>query len=146
MRGWVPAGLALGISVAARHDDWLTVGQTRWRSGNAEVAGYTELVHEGRHDARVQLERDVRQLGAEGVVIADMQMRVSERECPMAEGSRDHIVETTLIGTSIARFGAPRAGRLSSRRVPEHDGKPSIAVLSLDPQRRQAARVRIGQV
>jgi hypothetical protein len=30
--------------------------------------------------------------------------------------------------------------------VPEHDGKPSIAVLSLDPQRRQAARVRIGKV
>jgi uncharacterized protein YbjQ (UPF0145 family) len=27
--GWVPAGLALGISVGARHDDWLTVGQTR---------------------------------------------------------------------------------------------------------------------
>ena len=146
MRGWVPAGLALGISVAARHDDWLTVGQTRWSSGNAEVAGYTELVHEGRHDARIQLERDVRRLGAEGVVIADMQMRVSERECPMAEGRRDHIVETTLIGTSIARFGAPRAGRLSSRRVPEHEGKPSIAVLSLDPQRRQAARVRIGRV
>ena len=146
MRGWVPAGLALGISVAARHDDWLTVGQTRWSSGNAEVAGYTELVHEGRHDARVQLERDVRRLGAEGVVIADMQLRVSERECPMAEGRRDHIVETTIIGTSIARFGAARARRLSSRRVPEHEGKPSIAVLSLDPQRRQAARVRIGRV
>ncbi len=146
MRGWVPAGLALGISVAARHDDWLTVGQTRWSSGNAEVAGYTELVHEGRHDARVQLEREVRRLGAGGVVIADMQMRVSERECPMSEGRRDHIVETTIIGTSIARFGAPRAGRLSSHRVPEHEGKPSIAVLSLDPQRRQAARVRIGRV
>ena len=28
--GWMPAGLVLGISVAARHDDWLTVGQTRW--------------------------------------------------------------------------------------------------------------------
>ena len=94
----------------------------------------------------VQLEREVRRLGAEGVVIADMQTRVSERECPMSEGRRDHIVETTLIGTSIARFGAPRAGRLSSRRVPEHEGKPSIAVLSLDPQRRQAARVRIGRV
>ena len=35
----MPAGLALGISIAARHDDWLTVGQTRWGAGNAEVTG-----------------------------------------------------------------------------------------------------------
>jgi uncharacterized protein YbjQ (UPF0145 family) len=133
MRGWVPASLALGISVAARHDDWLTVGQTRWSSGNAEVAGYTELVHEGRHDARVQLERDVARIGAEGVVIADMQLRVSERECPMSEGRRDHIVETTILGTAIARFTARS----------DHERQPSLAILSLDPQRRQAARVRI---
>src|SRR5271166_4507992 len=44
MKGWVPAGLALGISIGSRHDDWLTVGQTRWGAGNAEVVGYTELV------------------------------------------------------------------------------------------------------
>ena len=59
----MPAGLALGISVGARHDDWLTVGQTRWGAGNAEVNGYTELVNDTRHDARVQLEKDVRRMG-----------------------------------------------------------------------------------
>src|SRR5450755_3721320 len=105
MRGWVPASLALGISVAARHD------------------------------ARVQLERDVARIGAEGVVIADMQLRVSERECPMQEGRRDHIVETTMIGTAIARFTARS----------DHERQPSLAILSLDPQRRQAARVRLGR-
>ena len=52
MKGWVPAGLALGISIGSRHDDWLTVGQTRWGAGNAEVVGYTELVNDARHDAR----------------------------------------------------------------------------------------------
>jgi uncharacterized protein YbjQ (UPF0145 family) len=133
MRGWVPAGLAMGISVAARHDDWLTVGQMRWSAGNTEVTGYTELVHEGRHDARVQLERDVRRLGADAVVIRDMSMQVRERECPIQEGRRDHIVETTIIGTSIARFTTKPVER-----------KPSLAILSLDPQRRHAARVRIG--
>ena len=51
----MPAGLVLGISVAARHDDWLTLGQTRWGAGNAEVTGYTELVNDARHDARTQL-------------------------------------------------------------------------------------------
>ena len=133
MKGWVPAGLALGISIGSRHDDWLTVGQTRWGSGNAEVTGFTELVNDARHDARQQLERDVARLGGEGVVIADMQMRVRERECPVQEGRRDHIVEATTIGTAIARF---------SHTEQRHSG-PTLAIMSLDPQRRQAARIRI---
>ncbi len=133
MKGWVPAGLALGISIGSRHDDWLTVGQTRWGSGNAEVTGYTELVNDARHDARLQLERDVARLGGEGVVIADMEMRVRERECPVSEGRRDHIVEATTIGTAIARF---------ARSEQRHSG-PTLAIMSLDPQRRQAARIRI---
>src|ERR1700677_4677984 len=133
MKGWVPAGLVLGISIGSRHDDWLTVGQTRWGAGNAEVIGYTELVNEARHDSRRQLERDVRRLGGEGVVIATMDMRVRERECPAMEGRRDHIVEATTIGTAIARF---------SRSEQQHVGPP-LAIMSLDPQRRQAARIRI---
>jgi uncharacterized protein YbjQ (UPF0145 family) len=133
-KGWMPAGLVLGISIAARHDDWLTVGQTRWGAGNAEVAGYTELVNDARHDARQRLTADVKRLGAEGVVVASMDMRVRERECPAQEGGRDHIVETTNIGTAIVRFS----------RHSERPGASSLAILSLDPRRRQAARVRIG--
>ena len=133
MAGWVPVGLALGISVGARHDDWLTVGQTRWGTGNAEVIGYTELVNEVRHDGRVQLEKDVSRQGAEGVVVSRMDMRVHERECPMQEHGKDHVVEVTVVGTATARFASPGA------RQPH-----SLAILSLDPQRRQAARVRLG--
>lgn len=133
MKGWVPAGLALGISIAARHDDWVTVGQTRWGAGNTEVTGFTQLVNDARHDARRQLEADVRRLGGEGVVIATMDMRVRERECPVQEGRRDHIVEATNIGTAIARFSV----------TAERAGDSSLAILSLDPQRRQAARVRL---
>ena len=70
MAGWVPVGFALGISVAARHDDWMTLNQTRWGAGNAEVAGHTDLVNQARHDGRVQLERDVARQGAEGVVVS----------------------------------------------------------------------------
>ena len=135
--GWVPAGLVLGISIGARHDDWLTIGQTRWGTGNQEVAGYTELVNAARHDARIQLEGDVRRHGADAVVISDMDMQVRERECPSQEGRHDHIVEVTITGTAIARFKRTTA---SSRTA--HAG--SLAVLSLDPQRRQAARVRLG--
>jgi uncharacterized protein YbjQ (UPF0145 family) len=133
MKGWVPAGLVLGISIGSRHDDWLTIGQTRWGAGNTEVTGFTELVNDARHDARMQLERDVTRLGAEGVVIAAMEMRVRERECPVQEGRRDHIVEATTIGTAIARF---------DRHEHRFSG-PTLAIMSLDPQRRQAARVRI---
>ncbi|MBV9449306.1 MAG: heavy metal-binding domain-containing protein [Streptosporangiaceae bacterium] len=133
MTGWVPAGLVLGISIGSRHDDRVTTRQTRWRAGNAEVAGWTELVVQSRRDARGQLESDVRRLGAEGVVIATMQMRVRERECPVQLGRHDHIVEATLIGTAIARFSPAR----------QPGGGPALAIMPLDPQRRQAARIRI---
>jgi uncharacterized protein YbjQ (UPF0145 family) len=133
MAGWVPAGLVLGISIGSRHDDRTTTRQARWGSGNAEVAGWTELVSQSRHDARRQLESDVRRLGADGVVIATMEMKVRERDCPETAGRRDHIVEATLIGTAIARFA--RAGQRHHR--------PALAIMSLDPQRRQAARIRI---
>ena len=132
MAGWVPAGLVSGISIGSRHDDRETGRQARWYSGNAEVAGWTELVSQTRHDARRQLEDDVQRLGAEGVVIATMQMRVRERDCPETVGRRDHIVEATLIGTAVARFS----------RAERHDG-PALAIMTLGPRRRQAARVQI---
>jgi len=136
LSGWMPAGLVLGITVAARHDDWRTVGQTRWSAGNAEVTGWTDLVNDARHDARQQLASDVKRIGAEGVVIADMNLRVRERECPAQEGARDHIVEAVNIGTAVVRFKS---------RHSEGNQPPPLAIMSLDPQRRQAARVDIGQ-
>jgi uncharacterized protein YbjQ (UPF0145 family) len=130
--GVVPVSLVLGISVGARHDDWMTRSQTRWAAGNVEVGGYTELVNMTRHDARTQLQADVGRHGGEGVVIQAMDMRVGERECQAQEGARDHIVEATFIGTAITRF------KRSSRAT---EG-PSLAIMSLDPERRQAVRQR----
>lgn len=135
MAGWVPAGLALGISIGASHDDWWTRGTTYWGAGNVEVRSYTDLINATRHDGRVQLQADVARLGAQGVVIASNSLRVHERECPVREGLKDHIAEVTIIGTAIARF--------SSHAVARPPG--SLAILSLDPQRRQAARVRLGR-
>ena len=66
-------------------------------------------------------------------MIAGMQMRVRERDCPVMTGRRDHIVEVTLTGTAIARFsrtGQPGAG-------------PALAVMPLGPQPRQSARISI---
>ncbi len=73
-------------------------------------------------------------MGGEGVVIASMDLRIGEHECPVQEGARDHVAEVSIIGTAITHF-AP------ARRASE---RPSLAILSLDPRRRQAARVRLG--
>jgi uncharacterized protein YbjQ (UPF0145 family) len=131
--GWVPAGLAVGISIGSRHDDRGLAGQARWWSGNVEVAGWSELVNRSRQDARRQLEQDVTRLGGEGVVITGMQMRVRERDCPATVGRRDHIVEVTLTGTAIVKFS----------RADHIPAGPALAVMPLGPDRRQAARVRI---
>ncbi|HEX4288937.1 MAG TPA: heavy metal-binding domain-containing protein [Trebonia sp.] len=127
--GWVPAGLVLGIAIGSRHDDRAITRQGRPWSGNAEMAGWTELVNQTRRDAGRQMGQDVRRLGAEGAVTADMEMRVRQRDCPAAVGRRDHVVEVTLIGTAIASF-ASAAGRRPGR---------SLTVMPLGRQRAQAA-------
>ena len=132
MTGWVPVGLVLGISIGSRHDDRKTTRQARWGSGNAEVAGWTELVSESREDARRQLESDVKRLGADGVVIATMELQARQRDCPETAGRHDHIVETTLIGTAIARFA--RAGPPHDRPGPGHHvARPAAAPGRQDP-------------
>jgi uncharacterized protein YbjQ (UPF0145 family) len=130
---WVPVGLVLGISIGSRHDDRDTTRQARWSSGNTEVDAWTDLVGQSRHDARRQLERDVGRLGAEGVVIAAMQLRVRQRDCPETTGRRDHVAEATLIGTAVTRFG----------RTERRQGQPALAIMSLDQRPGRDARIRI---
>jgi uncharacterized protein YbjQ (UPF0145 family) len=131
--GWVPAGLALGISIGSRHDDRRLASQARLWSGNVEVTGWTELVNQARHEARRRLEQDVRRLGGEGVVITGMRMRAREQDCPATVGCHDHIVEVTLTGTVIARFSRAGPGAAA----------PALTIMPLNPQRHQAARTRI---
>ena len=133
MTGWVPAGLVLGISMGSRHDDLTTARQTRLTTGNAEVAGWTELVGEARRDARRQLAGDVRRFGAEGVVIETMPLRVRQRDCPAQVGRHDHVVEATFTGTAVTRFG-PGGPRPAG---------PTLTVMSLNPERDQVSRIRI---
>ena len=123
--GWIPTGLALGISIATRHDDWRTYNQLRWTAQNQEVDGYTQLINHARHDARHQLELDARSHGGDGVVVDEMQLRISERECPSYENQRDHIAEATFLGTSIVRFD----------RSPAHAGPKPLTIMTLNRER-----------
>jgi uncharacterized protein YbjQ (UPF0145 family) len=104
--GWIPVGLALGVAVGYRHDDWLTRGQTKMTAGNVEVEGYTYLVRQMRTDARNELELDLVRMGADGVVVREMQTKISERRCPIVPLGRDHVVEATIVGTAITQFAS----------------------------------------
>ena len=73
-------------------------------------------------------------LGADGVVVSTMEMRVRDRECAMLEHRKVHIVECSI---------RARPPRTSASRHRLARGS-SLAILSLDPQRRQAARVNLG--
>lgn len=123
--GYVPTGLALGISIASRHDDWRTQASlSRW-AGNQEVPGYTQLINNARHDARNQLMKDARKHGGDGVVVDEIELRIGERECPTYQGGRDHIAEAFLLGTSFARFE-------HSRREP---APKALSIMRLDYQK-----------
>ena len=130
--GFVPVGLALGVAVGYRHDDWLTRGQTRWTAGNVEVEGYSYLVRQMRTDARNELQLDLVRMGAEGVVVREMQTRISERRCPMVALGKDHVAEAIIVGTAItqfARLAAPpiySVRRLDGRRPDPPAQPPSV--------------------
>ncbi len=130
MAGLVPVSLVLGISIGVRHDDWLNRGQSRWTVGNVEVRGYTELVNRTRADARNELMLDVSRVHAEGVVVKRMDLRTSKERCEAVTGGHDHRAEVTIVGTAITQF---------TRSQPAAE-RPSLAVLSLDPERRAAVR------
>ncbi|MGW6687075.1 heavy metal-binding domain-containing protein [Streptomyces sp. NPDC054961] len=103
--GWVPTGLAFGIGLATRHDDWRTSRRIRWTAGNQEVDGYTQLVGRVRREAREQLAVDAAKNGGDGVVVDDVRLTVGEYECPQFGYTRDLTAEAVFVGTSIARFG-----------------------------------------
>jgi len=125
MGGWVPAGIVLGISVAGLHDDLVTTSSGPWRTGNAEVPGYTGLVTRVRQDARDRLEQSVRELGAGGVVVSAVTLRVRSDACHAHAVGRDHFAESVITGSAIARFAD------QSRAAPP----PNLAVLHLDGRR-----------
>jgi uncharacterized protein YbjQ (UPF0145 family) len=103
LAGWTPLGIAVGLSVAVKHDDWAMQRQTSTfgGAGNVEVDGLTALLHAARTEARENLAaRAGRFSGATQVVISRNSLHISEREC--GENQRDHIAEATFLGTTLA--------------------------------------------
>jgi uncharacterized protein YbjQ (UPF0145 family) len=141
-RGWIPVGLVLGIAIGVRdavdgtvrRPDWAQGPgeQNRFYIGNIEDDGITHLVNVTRQEARGELARHAQRLGADGVVLAGQDLNLFHRECPSYEGGRDYCAEVISIGTAITRFA----------ETAHAAGSPPLAVMSVDPQRRQAARAQ----
>jgi uncharacterized protein YbjQ (UPF0145 family) len=113
--GWVPAAIAIGISLAIRHDDWVTVQQARTWSGNSEVSGYTDLVNHVRNDARRQFARRTAAYGADGAIMSGMSLDIWDVE--PGEGHRDHVAISFVEGTAIARFHQGAVAPTSSLKI-----------------------------
>jgi len=138
--GWVPVELLVGMSIGVRHDDYRTRSQAySWRNG--EMTGWSDLVHAVRSDARRQLQLQGARRGGDAVIMADSRLRVWTESCQVSRNrnnseQEDHIVESTMVGSTIARFRA--------RRQPS----PTLSVLPLGDRgerlRRRLAAVSSG--
>jgi uncharacterized protein YbjQ (UPF0145 family) len=113
--GWVPSGIAYGISIAVRHDDWRTQSQTGWMAGNTEVSGYTELLTHVRAEARRDFAAGAAEYGGDAALMTGLTSRMWEIE--PGENHRDHVAECIVTGNAIARFHTGRRPTTSSLTI-----------------------------
>jgi uncharacterized protein YbjQ (UPF0145 family) len=98
LSGLMPLGIAFGISVATKHEDW-ALKQQRSTWSNTEVDGLTELVTAARADARTRITRRAAATGAGQLVIT--RMGLSEFETPCGQEVDMH-AEAVMVGTVLA--------------------------------------------
>ena len=113
--GWVPSGIAYGISIAVRHDDWRTQSQTGWMAGNTEVSGYTELLTHVRAQARREFAGRASRLGGDAALLSGLWSHVWPIE--VGENHTDHVAECVVTGNAIARFHTGRKATTSSLTI-----------------------------
>jgi hypothetical protein len=87
------------------------------------MPGYTELVSDTRGVARTRLMHAAMRQAAEGVVVGEMTLRISERHCQTYQGRHDRVAEVTVLGTSIVSFG----------RSPDTADRPPLTIMRLNP-------------
>jgi hypothetical protein len=109
--GWVPAGIALGISGAGLHDDLPTTSSGPWGTGNAEVPAYTDFIVQVSQDAWNRLERAVRELGADGIVVSATTLHVRSSACRARLRSTDHFAEPVICRHRRGAIRRPAQGR-----------------------------------
>ncbi len=124
LAGYLPTGLLFGMAVMTRHDDWGTrMNQRSW--ANVELAGFTNLAIDTRAEARLALARAAASAGSTLAVLATHTDQVSEHECQIMEGGRDHVMRTTFVGTGVVEVG----------RGAGHDLPDALPIMRLSDRR-----------
>ncbi|MGQ4516668.1 hypothetical protein [Streptomyces sp. DW26H14] len=101
--GWIPVELLVGMARGVTHDTFLTnVQSNSWNNG--EVEGWSSLVQGARSSSRRRLAQLVRSRGGDGVILATGSLVVRETACWRTVDQRDHVADSTMIGTSVAAF------------------------------------------
>lgn len=121
--GWVPVDLLVATSIGVRHDNSATREMAdSW--ANQQMDGWTRLVRVVRADARRQLRRHGARHGGDGIILSSADLRVWEESCVGRTGDnrkRDHLAESTLVGTTIARFATAPAQPRTLTVMPLND-------------------------
>jgi uncharacterized protein YbjQ (UPF0145 family) len=135
--GYVPRGMALGLSVSTKHEDQHLKAQRSMWSDNTEIDGLTQLLEGARDDARVQLTKRATPLHGSDIVVTDS--FVGEFETPCGEEVDLH-AEAMFVGTVIAP-GPMNAFRNHSDSA--RSARDIVTVMPVnDPGRRNARRSR----
>ena len=100
--GWVPVSIAFGISVAVRHDDYATRAGRRVGGQHRGVRLHRTRPARARTTPATASAEHAARAGADGAIVSYMGLRIWEHE--PAEGHRDHVAESTVFGTTLARF------------------------------------------
>ncbi|MDH2445207.1 heavy metal-binding domain-containing protein [Amnibacterium sp. CER49] len=114
--GLLPRGLALGLSIATKHEDYRLRQQRSVLQGNTEVDGLSELVAAAREDARRQLERRAAALAPKGGTLVVSGMSLGEFETACGQEVDLH-AESIVVGTVLAPDPAARSRTRSGAAV-----------------------------
>lgn len=109
--GFRPVGLAVGNCTYYCVPNWRTQNATQggfWGGGwqNQELYDYTQAVYSARSLAMSRMEHECRAFGGDGIVGADVTVKVEPREVEVSENQRrlDMIYHFTAIGTAITPY------------------------------------------
>ncbi|MBW4041956.1 MAG: heavy metal-binding domain-containing protein [Acidobacteria bacterium] len=106
-----PGGIAFGLAVSTKHEDW-QLQQQRSSWTGTEVTGLTEMLHASREAARNRITASANRLGGGTLVITAMGTREFDTACGDKES--DLHAETVLQGTVLVP--APHAAFRTSDR------------------------------
>jgi hypothetical protein len=110
--GWVPVRVAVGVAGQAMFDRYYyQPSQTSTWAGNFEVDMLTKLVTDVRAAARAEFDGAIRDCGADGGIVSDMNVRAWPVQDVAAAGI------ATVIGTAIARFHEGRTAPTSALKI-----------------------------